>query len=122
MNSLLNELVNPNTAVLTDTQKAVLCLITVSNSPKMAFDGISASKNLAYAGEDLRKLGIVTITNNTVSITPLGTELLQQHNLVDGGDMLTQDGKDVLAASQEVGNIFNVQSIQEDFNFLKSLG
>jgi hypothetical protein len=122
MKSLLNEIVNPNTAVLTDTQKAILCLITVSSSPKMAFDGTNASKNFIHAAGELNRLQMISIRDNSVEITQLGKQMMQHHNLADGGNMLTQDGKDILSSSQEVGRIFNGQSVQESFDFLKSLG
>ena len=122
MKSLLNELVNPNTAVLTDTQKAVLCLTVVSNSPEMAFNSVTASQNLIHAAKGLKKLGLVNLAANELITTPFGEKMMRHHNLVDDGNMLTQDGKDILDAATEVGEIFNNQSVQESFNFLKTLG
>lgn len=88
----------------------------------MAFDSIIASQNLIHAAKGLEKLGLVNLTPNELIITSFGTKMMQQHNLVDDGDMLTQDGKDILDAATQVGKMFNAQSVQENFSFLKTLG
>lgn len=123
MKLLLKELINPNTALLTDTQKSVLVIIHVSTSPKMAFADTNVSENLVTARNSLAQLNMVllNIKEGKLAITEKGVSMLMYHNLVDDTGKLTEDGTDILDASRGTSGTFNDEAIHEKFSFLSSL-
>lgn len=121
MKFLLKELINPNTAILNDTQKAVLLIAHISQSPQMAFDNTGASENLIQARESLVNLGAVVIGDNVLELTARGNDMLQYHNLVDEMGELSEEGQEILDSSEAVGTSFNIQDAQESFEFLSGL-
>ena len=121
MKFLLKELINPNTAILNDTQKAVLVITHISQSDQMAFDNTGASENLISARETLNKLGAINIGENVLALTSRGNDMLQYHNLVDEMGELSEEGQEILDNSEAVGTSFNIQDTQESFSFLSTL-
>jgi hypothetical protein len=123
MKILLKELISPNTAVLNDTQKAVLLIVHIAPTERVAFDNTSASENLHTARNTLIRLGALNLGDNAVELTSRGRELMNYHNLIDEMGELTDDGNAILDDSKEVSLSFNMQSIKEEqkFPFLKSL-
>lgn len=121
MKILLKELINPNTAILNDTQKAVLLITHISQSGQMAFDNTASSDNLLTARDILVKLGALTMGDNVVALTSRGQSMLNYHNLVDDMGELTEDGQKILDNSEEVGTAFNLQNVQESFKFLSTI-
>lgn len=121
MKILLKELINPNTAILNDTQKAVLILVHVSPTEKMAFDATTKADNLARARDSLVRMGMLNAGNNRMYLTDLGTQMLDHHNLVDGEE-LTDEAQELLDQIKEVGRKFtNAENQTESFKFLASL-
>lgn len=121
MKLLLKELVNPNTAILTDTQKAVLIIVHISPSPQMAYDNTSNTDNLSTARDSLVRLNALNFGDNMLSLTDVGEEMLRYHNLVDETGELTEDATNILDSLEEVSTTFKNQEIAEDFKFLASL-
>ena len=121
MKFLLKELINPNTAILNDTQKAVLIIMHIAQSEPMAFANTNTSANLISARDSLNKLGAINVGENSASLTARGNDMLLYHNLVDDMGELTDDGQSVLDNSEEVGTTFNTQHTQESFKFLSGL-
>jgi len=121
MKFLLRELVNPNTAILNDTQKAVLLITHVSPTPQLAYANTSSSKNFISARESLLQFGSITMGDNAVELTPRGHDMLKYHNLVDDMGELTEDGQTIMDDSEDVSDTFSRQDTLESFNFLKSL-
>ena len=121
MEFLLKELINPNTALLTDTQKTVLLMIHVSTSPEMAHSDTSYPENLVRARGELLKLSMVEMNRDSLHITDRGNTMLVYHNLIDDTGMLTKIGNDVMNNTKNVGTSYNDQTIQEEFTFLASL-
>lgn len=121
MKFLLKELINPNTAILNDTQKTVLIITHISQSGQMAFDNTGASENLNQARDSLVKLGAINMGDNMVALTPRGTDMLHYHNLADEMGGLSEEGQEILDNSTEVGTSFNIQDTQESFEFLSGL-
>ena len=89
MKFLLKELINPNTALLTDTQKAVLLIAHISPTGEMAFSNTSSSENLVTARDSLNRLNAVIIGDNVLKLTDRGDDMLKYHNLVDDMGELT---------------------------------
>lgn len=121
MKFLLKELINPNTAILNDTQKTVLIITHISQSEQMAFDNTGASENLIQARDSLIKLGAINMGDNMVALTARGNDMLQYHNLTDEMGGLSEEGQEILDNSTEVGTSFNIQDTQESFEFLSGL-
>jgi hypothetical protein len=121
MKFLLKELINPNTALLTDTQKTVLLITHISPSPEMAFSNTNTSENLVTARDSLIKLNSVSVGDNTLSLTSRGNDMLKYHNLVDDMGELTDDANVIMDASEEVSKSYNDQPVRETFDFLSSL-
>lgn len=121
MKTLLSELVNPNTAILNDTQKAVLIITHISPTPQVAYDNTVPSENLAAARDSLVKMQALRLGENTLEMTSRGQNMLKYHNLVDEMGELTDEANEILQDSQTVGQSFNDQTIRERFSFLSKL-
>jgi hypothetical protein len=121
MKTLLKELINPNTAILNDTQKAVLVIVQVSPTPEVAYENTVASENLSVARNTLLKLGALRSTENALELTTRGKEMLEYHNLVDETGELSEEGNEVLEASKRVAQTFNNQDVKESFRLLSKL-
>ena len=118
---ILKELVNPNTAILNNTQMAVLLMTKISSSPQMAYVNTNEAENLVNARETLAKLQLVQFGNNMLILTDAGEEMLTYHDLVDETGILTDEGNKILDEISKTSNTFINQEIKEEFNFLKTL-
>lgn len=121
MKFLLKELINPNTALLNDTQKAVLLTAHISTSPEMAYADTNTSENLVKARQGLHSMGMVVLGDSEMATTKQGNEMMVYHNLVDNAGQLTDEGQGILDSTEDVGGSFNDQAVQEQFKFLSSL-
>ena len=121
MKILLKELINPNTAILNDTQKAVLIITYIAPTPEVAFSNSSASENLSTARDTLIKLGALTLRNNALELTPRGSSMLKYHNLIDDMGEITEDSQAILDDSERRGEEYNIQDVKECFKILPSL-
>lgn len=121
MKILLKELINPNTALLTDTQKAVLIITHVATSPKMAYADTNISENLVKARQGLSKMGMVVLGNSALAITEHGNSMLKYHNLIDDAGELTEDGRATLDSTKDTSGSFNNQAVRETFKILSDL-
>lgn len=118
---ILKELVNPNTALLNDTQKAVLLMTKISSSPQMAFANTNEAENLVVARETLAKLQLVQFGNNMLVLTDAGENMLTYHDLVDETGMVTDEGNELLDRISTTSTNFVKQEVREKFTFLKTL-
>jgi len=118
---ILKELVNPNTAMLNDTQMAVLLMTKISSSPQMAYANTNEAENLVTARETLAKLQLVEFGNNMLILTDAGEQMLVYHDLVDEGGMVTDEGNEILDRVSQTSTNFVQQEVREDFSFLKRL-
>ena len=121
MKILLKELINPNTAILNDTQKAVIIITHIAPTPEVAFSNSSASENLSTARDTLIKLGALTLRDNALELTPRGSSMLKYHNLIDDMGEITEDAQNILDASEKRGEEYNIQDVKEGFKILPSL-
>ena len=121
MKFLLKELVNPNTALLTDTQKAALIITHIATSPEAAHSQTSVSENLVKARQGLYKMRMVNLGSNTLTITKHGNNMLSYHNLIGGDGRLTDEGTAALDATNDVAGSFDDQSVHESLKRLSGL-
>lgn len=118
---ILKELVNPNTAMLNDTQMAVLLMTKISSSPQMAYANTNEAENLVTAREILAKMQLVQFGNNMLILTDAGENMLTYHDLVDETGMVTDEGNQLLDRISDTSATFVNQEITEEFNFLRTL-
>jgi hypothetical protein len=121
MKILLKELINPNTALLNDTQKAVLIITLVSTSPEIAYRTTGQSKNLGVARDALNKMGMVSIKQEGLTITNRGKSMLRYHNLITDSGKLTDEGDETLNKITDVGSTYSDEHVREEFIFIKTL-
>lgn len=121
----LQELIieSDSTVLLNITQKGILAACAVSQTPQLAYEATNGSEPLVVQRNQLHKLGLVQLSNQTVTLTPAGRNALVSNNLTDETGQLTADGKlfmDGVTVERATAN--DVQSINsEGFAYLKSL-
>jgi predicted methyltransferase len=115
---LLNELVNPNTIQLTNTQMGVLCIIKTSPTPEVAYENITGTENVMSATQLLQKLGIVSINGNAAYLTQTGEEIVLKYDLVDETGKLTERGKGVMETLEADKQQYQMS---EAFSLIKTL-
>jgi hypothetical protein len=118
---ILKELVNPNTALLNDTQMSVLLMIKIASSPQMAYATTNEAENLVNAREAVTKLGLAQFGNNMLILTDEGENMLTYHDLVDDNGIVTDEGNALLDKVENTSTSFVNQEIKENFDFLKNL-
>jgi hypothetical protein len=118
---IIKELVDANTAVLNDTQMAVLIIIKTASSPQMAFANTNVTENLVFARNALAKMGLIKVGNNLSILTDEGENMLQYHDLVDETGMVNDEGNAVLDRVQSTSDSFKNQEVKEEFNLIKTL-
>lgn len=121
MKFLLKELVNPNTELLTDTQKSALIIAHIATSPEAAYSQTSTSENLVKARQALHKMRMVNVGEDTLSLTKHGGNMLSYHNLVGPDGKLTGEGTTAMDTTTKVAGSFDDQSVHEAFKRLAGL-
>lgn len=119
--TILKELVNANTAVLNNTQMAVLLLVKIASSPQKAYADTNKTENLVTARETLVKMGLMRIGDSMLVLTDEGENMLQYHNMVDDTDMVTDEGNEILDTVMDVSKAYKNQEIKEEYKLLSSL-
>lgn len=89
---LLNELTDPNTIILSNTDKAVLASIFSSPTPELAFENTNGSENLIVSRNKLYKFTFIRLNSYQAITTDLGKTALVANNLIDETDQLTDEG------------------------------
>lgn len=93
---LLQEIINPNTVNLTNTQQAVLIIIRTSPTPEVAYEATNGQGQSVAARNSLRSLGLVKVGGNKAIVTANGAQALINYNLVDESGQITESGTDIL--------------------------
>jgi len=81
------------TVHLSDAQRIVLTKILSSPTPQVAYESISATRNLVAARNLMAKLGLILVTDNTAAITQPGREVAKDEALIDDTGKLTDEGE-----------------------------
>ena len=103
---LLQELINPNTVSLTNTQQGVLIVVKMSATPEVAYESTNGSDQTVYARSALRTLGLIKVGQNKTGLTQTGEQVLLNYNLTDETGQLTDRGVQVLDSyNKQYGNI-----------------
>jgi len=94
------------TVHLTDIQKEVLCKISASPTPQVAYETLSqvpssVSDNYATARDTLEHIGLISVLEGTVEVTDKGREVMRDENLIDDTDELTELGQQLADANTE---------------------
>ncbi len=90
---LLQEIINPNTVNLTNTQMGVLIIVKLSPTPEVAYENTNGSEKSVYARNSLRTLGLLRIGNNKIILTPAGDQVILNYNLIDETGKMTERGQ-----------------------------
>lgn len=93
---MLQEIINPNTVSLTDTQQGVLITIKMAPTPEVAFETTNGSQQSVVARTALRTLGLIKVGGNKTILTQNGQHVIVNYNLVDETGQLTERGTGVL--------------------------
>lgn len=104
---LLQEIINPNTVNLTNTQQGVLIDIKISPTPEVAYESTNGSDQSVYARNSLRTLGLIKVGDNRAILTQIGEQVVLNYNLVDDANQLTDRG-------QQIYDSYKAQNKQED--------
>lgn len=116
---LLQELINPATVSLTNTQQGCLIVIKMSATPEVAYESTNGSDQTVYARKALRTLGLVQIGGNKTALTQTGQQVLLNYNLTDETGQLTDRGTQVLDNyNKQYGDIEQSQQPEHDVNNL----
>lgn len=94
--SLLQELVNPNTVNLTNTQQGCLIIIKISATPEVAYESTNGKEQTVYARNTLRLLGLIKVGGNKTALTQTGEQVLINYNLTDETGQPTERGLQIL--------------------------
>lgn len=85
-----------NTYLLTDTQKAILILTHVSETPEQAYEVTSGTETSIRARNMLQNIGMIDKSHKKLFLTKSGDETLIKFNLIDSVGELTELGKDII--------------------------
>lgn len=93
---ILQEIINPNTVNLTNTQQGVLITIRLSPTPEVAYQSTNGAQQLVYARNTLRMLGLIKVGGNKVVLTNTGNNVLVNYNLTDETGQMTERGQQIM--------------------------
>lgn len=93
----LNELLDPNSVRLNHMQQGVLAIIFNSPTPQLAYDNSSGAENVVKSREFLKKMGLINVSGNSVSLTDAGDEAVKAYNISDDNGELTEYGENLVA-------------------------
>lgn len=93
---LLNELLDPKSVRLNNTQQGTLAIIFNSPTPQTAYNNTSGADNVVASRNFLEKMGIVKVSNNAVQLTDFGNQAVKAYNIADDTGELTEYGKQLI--------------------------
>jgi hypothetical protein len=96
----LTEIMN-SAVLLNSIQKGILAIIHNSPTPQMAFEQTNGTEALYVQRIMLAKLGLITLSDATASLTQSGQAALIANNLIDEQGQLTQDAQTFIDAIGE---------------------
>ena len=89
---------------LSDIQRAVLTKVFAAPNGQVAFEELASApenidSNVAAARDMLSRLNLLTINNSddTIEVTPLGIEVMQDEYLIDDMQQLTDKGNQYIS-------------------------
>lgn len=93
---------------LSDIQKEVLAKVKAAPTPHLAWDEISGSatdvdENLATARDVLGNLGLLSVGDGVLEVTPKGEEVMKDENLIDDMGELTDTGRELADIERDPG-------------------
>lgn len=80
-----------HTVSLTDHQKEVLVRVFTSATPELAKSEVEFGEKEIAAGEALKNMGAVEVTDTSARVTATGVDLMRQQGILDDDDQLTQE-------------------------------
>lgn len=104
--NILNELVDPNTLILSNTDKAVLASIFSSPTPELAFQNTNGSENLIVSRNRMNRFNLINVNTHQAVITNDGKTALIANNLIDEMDQLTDDGSKLVDSIKIISKPF----------------
>lgn len=114
----MNENYNPQSVILTNTQKGVLATVYNAPTPESAFEAINGTPTLITARNLLERLGLVTVSGNQAMLSQAGQAAVMSNNLADESGQLTDEGAALIEALKNARTDYKVV---EGFSLLKSL-
>jgi len=111
---LLQEIINPNTVNLTNTQQGVLIDIKISPTPEVAYETTNGSDHSVYARNSLRTLGLIQVGDNRAALTPTGERVVVNYNLIDDTGQMTDRGQEIYTAYKAENKRDVLQSNDQD--------
>lgn len=91
---------------LSDYQARVMLLAHEAQTPELAFAELGnqdprIESNLFGARETLAKLGLVELSDNSITVTPEGEKVMQDEYLIDETGAVTEKGEEILQAQSD---------------------
>lgn len=112
--NLLNELNNIGFN-LSDYQKCVLLSTKLAATPLQAFDTTRGDMNMSQARDTLARIGFVSYSKQSLTLTPRGEEALIQYNLIDTTGMLTPDGEEIIKLAHSETDELNPSTDRDSY-------
>lgn len=116
--SIIKELLEPRTVMLTNIQKAVLAAVFNSPTPEAAFEAINGSPALVTARNILERLGLISIESTKASLTDEGNAAIVANNIADESGQLTDVGT---ALIDKINAVRKDYKVVESFELLKTI-
>ena len=90
---------------LSDYQSRVMLLAHQAETPELAFSELGnqdprIESNLLGARDTLAKIGLIEISDNAISVTPKGEEVMRDEYLIDETGQITQKGEEILQSEE----------------------
>ena len=117
--NLINELVNPNSVILTATQLGILATIEDAPTPEVAHERISGTLNLVIARNMLVRLNLITLSRNRAGLTEIGKDASKGYNIVDDTGGLTDRGQELV--DQLTKDRDEYETVNEKFRMIRKL-
>jgi hypothetical protein len=80
-----------HTVNLTDHQKEVLVRVFTAATPELAKAEVEFGEKEIAAGEVLKNLDAIEVTDKTARVTATGVDLMRQQGILDDSDQLTKE-------------------------------
>lgn len=84
---------NPNTVLLTNTQKGILAIIHNSPTPESAYESINGSPSLVTSRNILERLGLISVSGIQAALTDAGQRAALANNIMDDAGNITEEGE-----------------------------
>lgn len=112
----IKESFNPQSVLLTVTQKAVLAVLHNSPTPEAAFATINGTEALVTARNLLERLGLIQIAGNKAGLTQAGRSAIIANNIADETGQMTDEGAALIDTLNG-----DKPGVREGFSLLASL-